>query len=43
MKRRQSKKRLTVTLDNGTWPLKGPPEPYPKRDEQYDRPVLRRR
>lgn len=25
------------------FPLKGPPEPYPKRDELYDRPVLRRR
>lgn len=24
-------------------PLKGPPEPYPKRDEIYDRPVFRRR
>ena len=88
MKRRQSKKRLTITLDNGTaararmqaaerkmslsryigdvlrrelrhsdeyeaayrawrqskpFPLKGPPEPYPKREELYDRPVFRRR
>ena len=25
------------------WPLKGPPQPYPKREELYDRPVLRRR
>lgn len=25
------------------FPLKGPPEPYPKREELYDRPVLRRR
>lgn len=25
------------------FPLKGPPQPYPKRDELYDRPVFRRR
>lgn len=25
------------------WPLKGPPRPYPKREELYDRPVFRRR
>jgi plasmid stability protein len=25
------------------FPLKGPPERYPKRDELYDRPVFRRR
>ena len=25
------------------FPLKGPPRPYPKREELYDRPVLRRR
>jgi hypothetical protein len=25
------------------FPLKGPPQPYPKREELYDRPVLRRR
>ena len=25
------------------FPLKGPPERYPTRDEIYDRPVLRRR
>ncbi len=25
------------------FPLKGPAERYPKRDELYDRPVLRRR
>jgi plasmid stability protein len=25
------------------FPLNGPPEPYPKRDEIYDRPVFRRR
>ena len=25
------------------WPLKGAPQPYPQRDELYDRPVLRRR
>jgi hypothetical protein len=25
------------------WPLKGPPQPYPKREELYDRPVFRRR
>jgi hypothetical protein len=25
------------------FPLKGPPEPYPKREELYDRPVFRRR
>jgi hypothetical protein len=25
------------------FPLKGPPEPYPKREALYDRPVLRRR
>ena len=25
------------------FPLKGRPKPYPKRDELYDRPVLRRR
>jgi hypothetical protein len=24
------------------FPLKGPPQPYPKREELYDRPVLRR-
>lgn len=25
------------------FPLKGPAEPYPKREELYDRPVFRRR
>jgi hypothetical protein len=25
------------------FPLQGPPQPYPKREELYDRPVLRRR
>jgi hypothetical protein len=25
------------------WPLKGPPQRYPTRDEIHDRPVLRRR
>jgi hypothetical protein len=25
------------------FPLKGPPQPYPKREEIHDRPVLRRR
>ena len=25
------------------FPLKGPPQPYPKRAELYDRPVFRRR
>lgn len=25
------------------FPLKGPPQPYPKREEIYDRPVFRRR
>jgi len=25
------------------FPLKGPPERYPKREELYDRPVFRRR
>jgi hypothetical protein len=25
------------------FPLKGAPEPYPRREELYDRPVLRRR
>ena len=25
------------------FPLKGTPQPYPKREELYDRPVLRRR
>jgi hypothetical protein len=25
------------------FPLKGPPEPYPKREDLYDRSVLRRR
>ncbi len=25
------------------FPLKGPPQRYPSRDELYDRPVLRRR
>ena len=25
------------------FPLKGSPEPYPKREELYDRPVFRRR
>lgn len=26
-----------------SFPLKGPAQPYPKREELYDRPVLRRR
>ena len=25
------------------FPLKGPPQPYPRREELYDRPVFRRR
>jgi len=25
------------------FPLKGSPEPYPKREELYDRPIFRRR
>jgi len=25
------------------FPLKGPPRPYPKREDLYDRPVFRRR
>jgi hypothetical protein len=25
------------------FPLKGPPQPYPKREELYDRPIFRRR
>lgn len=29
--------------DRKPWPLKGPAKPYPKREELYDRPVLRRR
>ena len=29
--------------DRKPWPLKEPPRRYPKRDELYDRPVLRRR
>lgn len=29
--------------DRKPWPLKGSPEPYPKREELYDRPVFRRR
>ena len=29
--------------DLDPWPLKGPQRPYPKREELYDRPVLRRR
>jgi plasmid stability protein len=29
--------------DRKPWPLKGPARPYPKREELYDRPVLRRR
>ncbi|HZM34640.1 MAG TPA: CopG family transcriptional regulator [Burkholderiales bacterium] len=29
--------------DSKPWPLKGAPEPYPKRDEIYDRPIFRRR
>jgi hypothetical protein len=29
--------------DRKPWPLKGPPKPYPKREELYDRPVFRRR
>jgi hypothetical protein len=26
-----------------SFPLKGSPEPYPKREELYDRPIFRRR
>lgn len=29
--------------DAKPWPLKGPARRYPKREELYDRPVLRRR
>jgi len=29
--------------DRKPFPLKGPAEPYPKREELYDRPVFRRR
>jgi len=29
--------------DRKPWPLKGPPQRYPKREELYDRPVFRRR
>jgi hypothetical protein len=29
--------------DRKPWPLKGPPRPYPKREELYDRAVFRRR
>lgn len=29
--------------DRKPWPLKGPFEPYPKREELHDRPVFRRR
>jgi hypothetical protein len=29
--------------DRKPWPLKGPAQPYPTREELYDRPVLRRR
>ncbi len=30
-------------LTKGPFKLTGPPQPYPKREELYDRPVLRRR
>jgi len=30
-------------LTRGPFKLTGPPQPYPKRKELYDRPVLRRR
>ena len=30
-------------LTKGPFKLTGPPQPYPKRKELYDRPVLRRR
>ena len=29
--------------DRKPWPLRGVSRPYPKREELYDRPVLRRR
>lgn len=29
--------------DRKPWPFKGPAQPYPKREELHDRPVLRRR
>ena len=29
--------------DRKPWPLKGPAQTYPKREELYDRPVFRRR
>ena len=30
-------------LTKGAFKLTGPPQPYPKREELYDRPLLRRR
>lgn len=36
-------KALQRVLAMKPFPLKGPPQRYPKRDELYDRPVLRRR
>ena len=30
-------------LTKGPFKLAGPPQPYPRREELYDRPVLRRR
>jgi hypothetical protein len=29
--------------DRKPWPLKGAPQAYPKREDLYDRPLLRRR
>jgi hypothetical protein len=34
---------MRAALAEKPWPLKGPPERYPTREELYDRPVLRRR
>jgi hypothetical protein len=34
---------MRAALAEKPWPLKGPPQRYPTREELYDRPVLRRR
>ena len=36
-------KAMRAWLARKPFPLKGPPQKYPGRDELYDRPVLRRR
>jgi len=40
---REYEKAMAASLAEKPLDLKGPWEPYPKREELYDRPVLRRR